>query len=324
MGKNKEVDTTAKDRENSVADMEKALLEVRELAEKHGGIFIEQVKQIEEELAKEKKKWAENMTPWEVVQLSRHPERPNFHEYASTIFTDFLELRGDRRFSDDQAIAGGFARIDGKKVMLIGHNKGRNIEENIERNFGSARPDGYRKAMRLMRLAETFNVPVVTLIDTAGAYPGVEAEERGQSEAIANNLVEMAQLTIPVICIVTGEGGSGGALGIGVGNRVLMLSNATYSVISPEGCAGILWRDGKFAPDAAAALKCTAPSLIELGVVDEVIKEPLEGAHINPADTMEAVKAAILTELEALEGKSAQELKDDRFTKFSNMGIFNE
>lgn len=322
MGKNKEQAKT--EPTNSVADIEKALIEVRELAEKHGGIFIEQAKAMEKELAKEKKKWAENMSPWEVVQLSRHPERPNFHEYASTIFTDFLELRGDRRFSDDQAIAGGFARIDGKEVMLIGHNKGRNIEENIERNFGSARPDGYRKAIRLMRLAETFNVPVVTLIDTAGAYPGVEAEERGQSEAIANNLVEMAQLTVPVVCIVTGEGGSGGALGIGVGNRVLMLSNATYSVISPEGCAGILWRDGKFAPDAAEALKLTAPSLIELGVVDKVIKEPIEGAHVKPAETMDAVKAAILEELAALEGKSGDELKEDRFTKFSNMGIFNE
>lgn len=322
MGKNKE--QAKKESVNSVADIEKALIEIKELADKHGGIFIEQAKAMEAELAKEKKKWAENMTAWEVVQLSRHPKRPNFHEYASTIFTDFLELRGDRRFSDDQAIAGGFAHIDGKPVMLIGHNKGRNIEENIERNFGSARPDGYRKAMRLMRLAETFNVPVVTLIDTAGAYPGVEAEERGQSEAIANNLVEMAQLTIPVLCIVTGEGGSGGALGIGVGNRVLMLSNATYSVISPEGCAGILWRDGKFAPEAAEALKLTAPSLLKLGVVDKVIKEPIEGAHINSEDTMAAVKAAILEELTALEKMSADELKEDRFTKFSNMGIFNE
>ncbi len=313
-----------KDLEKSVADIEKALNEVRELADKHGGIFIEQVKQIEAELEKEKKKWVANLTPWEVVKLSRHQDRPNFHEYASTIFTDFLELRGDRRFSDDQAIAGGFARIDGKPVMLIGHNKGRNIEENIERNFGSARPDGYRKAMRLMRLAEEFDIPVVTLIDTAGAYPGVEAEERGQSEAIANNLVEMAQLTVPVLCIVTGEGGSGGALGIGVGNRVLMLSNATYSVISPEGCAGILWRDGKFAPEAAEALKITAPSLLELGVVDRVIKEPVEGAHINPSETMATVKEVILEELKALEGKTGDEYKQDRFNKFSNMGIFNE
>ncbi|MGM0442694.1 MAG: acetyl-CoA carboxylase carboxyltransferase subunit alpha [Fibrobacterota bacterium] len=316
--------STNKETKDSIEDIEKALKDIDELAQKHGGVFVKQAEDLRAELARERTRWAQNLTAWDVVQLSRNPGRPNFHEYAETVFTDFLELHGDRAFSDDQAIAGGFARLAGRPVMLIGHNKGRTVEENVARNFGSPYPDGYRKAMRLMNLADRFNIPVVSLIDTAGAYPGVEAEERGQAEAIARNLVEMMKLRVPVVCVITGEGGSGGALGIGVGNSVLMLSNATYSVISPEGCAGILWRDGAYAPTAAEALHLTAPHLRDLGVVDALIDEPVAGAHTAPVDTMEAVKKAVAAELSRLGKLSEEELRQGRYDRFAKIGQYNE
>ena len=260
---------------------------------------------------------------WEIVKISRHSNRPILQDYLNLIFTNFIELHGDRYFSDDKAMIGGFAQIGKHKIMLIGHNKGKTTNENIERNFGMAKPDGYRKALRLMKLAERFNLPVITIIDTLGAFPGLEAEERGQAEAIAKNLTEMASVKVPIISIVIGEGGSGGALGIGVGNKVLMLSNAIYSVISPEGCASILWRDAKFAPDAAEALNLTADSLLKLGVIDEIIPEPGEGAHSDHKKMAENVKKAIINHIESLKNLSSEELIDSRFEKFSGIGKYS-
>jgi acetyl-CoA carboxylase carboxyl transferase subunit alpha len=268
-------------------------------------------------------KASKSLTAWETVQISRHPNRPILQDYLGKIFTNFIELHGDRYFADDLAIIGGFAQIDGQKVMVIGHNKGKNTVENIERNFGMAKPEGYRKALRLMRLAERFNIPIVTFIDTPGAFPGIEAEERGQAESIAKNLTEMAKIEVPIVCVVIGEGGSGGALGIGVGDRILMLSNAIYSVISPEGCASILWRDASYAPDAAAALNLTADSLLRLDVIDEIIQEPKEGAHTDYDKITNAVKSAILNNLDSLKNLSVDNLLDKRFEKFSNMGKFS-
>lgn len=269
------------------------------------------------------KKTKKKVSSWDVVQVSRHPNRPILQDYLSRIFENFIEFHGDRFFSDDKAMIGGFATIGDQKVMLIGHNKGKNTNENIERNFGMAKPDGYRKALRLMKLAERFNVPIVTIIDTPGAFPGLEAEERGQAEAIAKNLTEMASLEVPVISVVIGEGGSGGALGIGVGDKVLMLSNSIYSVISPEGCASILWRDAKFAPDAAEALNLTAVALLHHGVIDEIIEEPGEGAHSNYEKIASRVKKAIINNLKSLSELSTEELIQKRFEKYSAIGKFS-
>jgi len=263
------------------------------------------------------------LSAWDVVIKSRHPKRPVLQDYLSLVFTNFVELHGDRYYSDDLAMIGGFAEIGDQKVMLVGHNKGKKVDENVERNFGMANPDGYRKALRLMKLAERFNIPIVTIIDTPGAFPGLEAEERGQAEAIAKNLTEMASLEVPIICIVIGEGGSGGALGIGVGDKILMLSNSTYSVISPEGCASILWRDAKFAPDAAEALNLTANALYKHGVIDEIIEEPGEGAHTNYNKIAESVKSSILKNIEKLRKLSVEELIQSRFEKYSGIGKFS-
>jgi acetyl-CoA carboxylase carboxyl transferase subunit alpha len=262
-------------------------------------------------------------TAWDIVNLSRHPDRPILQDYLSLIFSNFIELHGDRYYSDDYAIIGGFAEIGDKKVMVIGHNKGRTISEKIERNFGMANPDGYRKALRIMKLAERFNIPIVTMIDTPGAFPGLEAEERGQSEAIAKNITEMTTIEVPIICIVIGEGGSGGALGIGVGDKIIMLSNSIYSVISPEGCASILWRDAKFAPNAAETLNLTASALIELGVIDEIIEEPWEGAHTDYEKTVSSVKSSILRNLDKYNKISRSELIQRRFEKYSGIGKFS-
>lgn len=286
-------------------------------------LFKKEIAQLKKELAGLKKQPLKR-SAWETIKLARNPARPVLQDYLTQMFTDFVEFHGDRRFSDDKAIAAGFARIDTEPVMVIGHNKGKNIEENIERNFGCALPDGYRKALRMMELAEKFNVPIITFIDTQGAFPGLEAEERGQAEAIARNLVEMAHIKVPIICIIVGEGGSGGALGIGVGDKILMLSNAVYSVISAEGCAGILWRDGSKAPLAAEAMKPTASSLKELNVIDRIIQEPVEGAHTDYEATFSAVKKAILEELKPLKKMTKSKLTKTRFEKFSKMGIYNE
>ena len=259
-------------------------------------------------------------TPWETVQLARHAGRPTIRDYIAGFCDDFVELHGDRLFGDDRGIIGGLATIGGVRLMLIGHQKGKTVEENIAANFGMANPEGYRKALRLMKLAERYGLPVVSLVDTPGAYPGLEAEARGQAEAIARNLTEMATLRTPIIAIVTGEGGSGGAIGIAVGDRVLMLSNAIYSVISPEGCASILWRDGKKAPEAAAALKITAPDLLKLGVIDAIVPEPEGGAHTDPQAAAAVVKEAILAALAPLMEQPAESLPDQRYAKFAAMG----
>jgi len=259
---------------------------------------------------------------WERVQLARHPKRPHTLDYIGKIFTGFSELHGDRFFGDDPAILGGFALLDGKPVMVIGQEKGRDTKQKLHRNFGMPKPEGYRKALRLMRLADKFGRPIVTFLDTVGAYPGIDAEERGQAEAIANNLREMSRLGVPVVTVVIGEGGSGGALGLGIANRVYMLENAYYSVISPESCAAIIYRDSGRAPEAAQALRLTAVDLKGLDLIDGVIREPSEGAHTDPNQAAEFVKQAIAAALAELAPLAPQALIDDRYNKFRRMGNF--
>ena len=264
------------------------------------------------------------LTPWQRIQLSRHPERPYTLDYIERLFTDFIELSGDRRFRDDKAIVGGFARFRGKPVMVVGTQKGRDMKSNVYRNFGWPTPEGYRKAMRLMHLADRVRVPVITFIDTPGAYPGVSSEERHIAEAIAVNLRDMFQLRVPVVAVVIGEGGSGGAIGIGVGNRILVLENAYYSVITPEGCAAILWKDRKFAPQAAEALQLTADKLLELGIADEIIPEPFGGAHTDYDRAAEQLGEALARHLTELRRMSGPKLADQRYEKFRAMGQFVE
>ncbi|MBO5309084.1 MAG: acetyl-CoA carboxylase carboxyltransferase subunit alpha [Lentisphaeria bacterium] len=265
-----------------------------------------------------------NLTPWQRVQLARHPERPYALDYIERIFSDFMELSGDRRFSDDKAVVGGFARFQGKPVMVIGTQKGRDMKSNVYRNFGWPNPEGYRKAMRLMKLADEAGVPVITLIDTPGAYPGVTSEERHIGEAIAVNLRDMFSLSVPVIAVVIGEGGSGGAIGIGVGNRILILENAYYSVITPEGCAAILWKDRKYAPQAAEALDLTAERLMELGIADGIVKEPFGGAQRDYDKAAEYLAAALAEQLAELKKLSPSKLRDQRYEKFRAIGEFSE
>jgi len=259
---------------------------------------------------------------WERVQLARHPKRPHALDYIQRLFPEFHELHGDRRFSDDLAVVGGMARFDERPVMVIGQQKGRDTKQKVLRNWGMPRPEGYRKALRLMELAAKFSRPIITLVDTPGAYPGIDAEERGQAEAIAFNLREMSRLGVPVIVVIIGEGGSGGALGLAVGNRVYMLENSVYSVISPESCAAIIYRDSGRAPEAAAALKMTAPDLLELGLVDAIISEPGAGAHTDPDAAAEAVREALRTSLAELSGTPPAQLIDERYRKFRDMGAF--
>ena len=265
-----------------------------------------------------------NLTPWQRVQLARHPKRPFTLDYVGSVFTDFEELHGDRLFGEDRAMVGGFARLDGDRVMIVGTQKGRDTKENIRRNFGSAHPEGYRKALRLMRMADKFGLPVITLIDTAGAYPGIGAEERHIAEAIAVNLREMMLFDVPIIAVVIGEGGSGGALGIGVADQVLILENAYYSVISPEGCAAILWKDRAAAPKAAEALKITARDLLDLKLVDEIVPEPLGGAHNDLKVTAASLKEALLRNLADLRKLSASDRLKRRYEKFRAHGQFQE
>jgi acetyl-CoA carboxylase carboxyl transferase subunit alpha len=311
-------------KETSVSEMEKMLEKLKAATDGQGNDFAEQILKMEKLIEIKRTDMYSNMTPWETVQIARHHQRPVLNDYIKLLFNDFLELHGDRRFSDDRGLIGGFARVDKEPVMLIGHNKGKNVDENVERNFGMAKPEGYRKALRLMRIAEKFNIPIVTFIDTPGAFPGLEAEERGQAEAIARNLVEMAKIKVPIVCVVTGEGGSGGALGIGVGDSILMLSNSVYSVISPEGCASIIWRDGSMAQTAAEALKITASSLKDLNVIDEIIEEPFSGAHKNYDDTASSIKIVLKKYLKKYKGISESKLIKKRFEKYSNIGVFNK
>jgi len=265
-----------------------------------------------------------NLSPWQITQLARHPQRPYTLDYANTIFDEFTELHGDRMFSDDLAIVGGLARIGDRPVMLIGHQKGRDTKERVRRNYGMPKPEGYRKALRLMRLAERFRLPLVTFIDTQGAYPGVGAEERGQSEAIARNLFEMSVLSVPIISVVTGEGGSGGAIAIGVCDRLLMLQYSVYSVISPEGCASILWKSADKKEAAADAMGLTAQRLSQLGLVDEVIEEPLGGAHRNHQVIGERLKSAIVRHLSSIEKLPPEELRAQRQAKIASFGVYSE
>ncbi len=265
-----------------------------------------------------------SLSAWQVSQLSRHPLRPYTQDYLSTVFTDFNELHGDRAFADDAAIIGGLARLDGRSVMVIGHQKGRDTKQKIKRNFGMPRPEGYRKALRLMKMAERFGLPVITLIDTPGAYPGIDAEERGQSEAIARNLFEMSTLRVPIICTVIGEGGSGGALAVGVGDRVLMMQYSTYSVISPEGCASILWKNADKAELAAEAMNITSERLLELELIDDIIQEPLGAAHRDIEFAGENLKAALLKGFRILDKLSTDEMIQKRYARLMDYGIYNE
>lgn len=310
------------DFERPIIELQRKLDELRRHPETHDlDISLEEeIAQIEQKIAETRREIFENLTPWQRVQLARHPRRPYTLDYLRTTFKGFEELHGDRAFSDDRAIVGGFAHLEGEKVMVIGTQKGRDTKENILRNFGSAHPEGYRKALRLMRLANKFGLPIMTLIDTAGAYPGVGAEERHIAEAIAVNLREMALFEVPIIAAVIGEGGSGGALGIGVADRVLILENAYYSVISPEGCAAILWKDRTAAPMAAEALRITAKDLLALGLVDEIVPEPLGGAHNDLQTTADTLKLYLLRHLHEVAGWSVEERLQRRYAKYRAMG----
>jgi acetyl-CoA carboxylase carboxyl transferase subunit alpha len=286
--------------------------------------FEEEIQNIEKKLEETRRQIFLNLTAWQRVQLARHPKRPYTLDYIKHAFTDFQELHGDRLFAEDRAMVGGFARLGGHHVVVIGTQKGRDTKENILRNFGSAHPEGYRKALRLMKLAEKFGLPVFTFVDTPGAYPGIDAEERGQSEAIGRNLFEMARLRVPIIATVIGEGGSGGALAIAVGDAVLMLQYSTYSVISPEGCASILWRDSTMAPDAADALGITASRLKTLGLIDKIVPEPLGGAHRDPQVTAQALKKALAETLKQLRAMKPKELVETRLERLMSHGKFKE
>jgi acetyl-CoA carboxylase carboxyl transferase subunit alpha len=311
------------DFEQPVVEIEKQLSELRAISQEDENV-LKKIKTLEKNRDELKEKIYSSLTPWQRIQIARHPERPYSSDYIKMIFEDFTELRGDRVFGEDNALLCGIALLSDMPVAVIGHQKGRTLQENMDRNFGMAHPEGYRKAIRVMRLAEKFNRPIVTFIDTSGAYPGIAAEERGQAEAIARNLRDMSNLKVPVISVVIGEGGSGGALGIGVSNKVLMLENAYYSVISPEGCAAILFRDGSKAKEAADAMKITARDLLNLKIIDEIIKEPLGGAHFDPEKTAENIKAALLKSLKRYESMSPSEISQDRYDKFRAMGIISE
>lgn len=311
------------DFEKPIVELEKKIEELRKMGSKRVTLEPE-IKRLESKLDKLKKDIYQNLTTWQRVQIARNPKRPFTLDYIRLMTDEFMELHGDRLYADDLAIIGGFAKIDGQKVMIMGHQKGRDVKENIARNFGCAHPEGYRKAMRLMRMASKFDVPVICLIDTPGAYPGIGAEERGQAQAIAENLRDMANLKTPIIAAVIGEGGSGGALGIGVADKVLILEHAYYSVISPEGCASILWRSSQKAPLAAEALKLHGEHLEKFGIVDEIIPEPLGGAHRNYEETAASLKSALLKHLKKLSACDKDKLLDARYAKFRAIGDFIE
>ncbi|MGA2624703.1 MAG: acetyl-CoA carboxylase carboxyltransferase subunit alpha [Bacteroidota bacterium] len=313
----------------AVLDFEKPIVEleqkIEEMRKYSGSLDIaEEIKHLEEKVHQLRQNVFSKLTRWQKVQLARHPDRPYTLDYIPMMTTDFVELHGDRNFRDDKAIVGGFAYLAGEPVMIIGHQKGRDTKSNLYRNFGMPNPEGYRKALRLMKLAAKFNRPVITMLDTPGAYPGIEAEERGQAEAIARNLFEMSHLPVPIVVAIIGEGASGGALGIGVGDRVLMMENTWYSVISPESCSSILWRSWDYKEQAAEALKLTAADLIDQGVIDRIVPEPLGGAHRNPQQAAEILKEVLVEELKRLKKIKIHKLLEQRVAKFGAMGEWEE
>lgn len=312
------------DFERELTEIEALIRDLKERENLYNENHQDQIHELEKEFESLAKKTYANLNRWQRVQLARHPDRPYTLDYIQQIADTWMELHGDRRFADDPAIVGGIAQIAETGVMIIGHQKGRNVKENMIRNFGMPQPEGYRKALRLMKLSEKFNKPIITFIDTPGAYPGLGAEERGQGEAIARNLFEMSRLRVPILSIVIGEGASGGALGIGVADRLVMLEHTWYSVITPEGCASILFRDATRAPQAAEAMKVTAQDLFDLGIADRVIQEPLGGAHRNPLKMAEILIRVILEELQLLKSFSLDELLEQRLNKYGQVGVYEE
>ena len=308
--------------EQPIADLEKKIQELEQLSSSSEGVLSKEVESLKIKVESLQKNIFENLTRWQRVQLARHPERPYTLDYIDRICDRFIELHGDRFHADDKAIVGGLGEVDGQTVCIIGHQKGRDTASRTYRNFGMANPEGYRKAYRLMEMAEKFGIPVVTLVDTPGAFPGLEAEERGQAEAIARNLKRMAMLKVPIVTIIIGEGASGGAIGIGMGNEVYMMENTWYSVISPESCSSILWKTWDYKEQAASALKLTAPDLLEMGIIDGVIKEPLSGAHRDYDAAAIAVKKQLIKSLKTLSKQSPEKLIDQRIAKYSAMGCY--
>jgi acetyl-CoA carboxylase carboxyl transferase subunit alpha len=310
------------DFEQPIADLEAKIQELRHASHGPAVDITPEVQALQGKIRQRTAQIFRDLTPWQITQLARHPARPYTNDYIRIMCDEFQELAGDRAFADDAAIVGGLGRIAGRAVVIIGHQKGRDTKSKIKRNFGMPRPEGYRKALRLMKLAERFSLPILTFIDTPGAYPGIGAEERGQSEAIARNLLEMAELRVPIVCTVIGEGGSGGALAIGVGDRTIMLEYSTYSVISPESCSSILWRSTDKAREAAESLALTAPRLKSLGLIDKVVREPIGGAHRNPGQMGKRLKAVLLNELDVLEQVPATELLQQRYERLRSYGAY--
>jgi acetyl-CoA carboxylase carboxyl transferase subunit alpha len=310
--------------EKPILELESKIRELKSCSASEHLDFTDELRVLEEKSEQLKNQIYAALTPWQRVMIARHPQRPYTLDYIQALCTDFIELHGDRSFSEDPALVGGFAFFEDQPVVVIGHQKGRTIQDSMRRNFGMPHPEGYRKALRLMKLAEKFKRPVLSFIDTPGAYPGIGAEERGQARAIAINLMEMAALKTPMICVVIGEGGSGGALAIGMGDKILMCENAWYSVISPEGCAAILFRDAARAPEAASALKLIAPELKSLGVIDEIIAEPRGGAHRDPTITMDALRISLRKNLKELASQPLDSLLESRYQKFRSLGTWRE
>ncbi len=317
-------DGTFLDFEKPIVELEKKISDMRDFAIGENIELTSEISSLEDKLAKLRNEIFAKLSRWQRVQLARHPRRPYTLDYIKMMTTNFIELHGDRRFADDNALVGGLARIDNQPVMILGQQKGRDTKQKIFRNFGMANPEGYRKAERFFRLAEKFHLPVVCLIDTPGAFPGIGAEERGQAEAIARNIFVMSRLRTQIVCVIIGEGASGGALGIGIGDKILMMENSWYSVISPEGCAAILWRDAAMGPEAAEALKVTSDDCMKLGVIDDIIREPVGGAHTEPEQAAKMLKQEILGVLGELRKQPMEDLIDSRLKKFRVMGMYRE
>jgi acetyl-CoA carboxylase carboxyl transferase subunit alpha len=312
------------DFERPILELQTKIQELKQLAQDERADLASEIARLERKVARLQDEVFANLTAWQRAQIARHPSRPYSLDYIRLMLTDFIELHGDRGYADDRAVVGGLARLDGMRLLVIGQQKGRDTKEKLARNFAMAHPEGYRKALRLMRLAEKFRWPILTLVDTPGAYPGIGAEERGQAEAIARNLCEMAHLQVPVVVAIVGEGGSGGALGLAVGDRIVMLEYAIYSVISPEGCASILWRDPAKAPEAAAAMRITPQDLHQLGVIDRIVPEPVGGAHRNHQEAAAALKSVLVEAFGELRDVPTEHLVEQRYRKFRRIGVFEE